>query len=490
MVQKRLQNRNITYKKILTQVDFDLSQNEVVALMGCNGSGKSTLARLLTGMLPPTQGDISLYEDGEKVPWSDRFRWQEVALVGQHPRRQTIGATVAEELGFGLVNLGLSTQVVKDKVLEFAERIGLQEQLNQSPATLSGGERQRLVLAAILLIQPSFLILDESLSMLDGKAQEAMIQLLTDTPTQQEASHPKRGQLWITHDPHLAERADRILLLKDGIMIDAGSPRDVLSRSSLCREYGIRCDRPSIVYSGSEFKDTQQDKKIKPEVLRWQEALYENGVALTQAVRQGEFIAIVGPSGAGKSTVLEGALGLRLPVQGDFIRANQPTRSGQINRSIQLLQQEAGEYLIGRTVYDEVFYRFSKKERAENTQLHQEYIRGFGIPKEKISASPEWLSGGERQRVALAAALESAPEVLLLDEPLLGLDARGREDFLARLKELKKGRTILYVTHDLGEVLEFTDRIWLIEKGKVSVDCSVQEIDDYTDELKAEGVMF
>jgi energy-coupling factor transport system ATP-binding protein len=485
MVQKVLEVRNLGYKQILTQVNFELSQDKVIALMGSNGSGKSTLARLLTGLLMPTEGDITLYEEGKRVPWSERLRWKEVTVVGQHPQRQTIGATVAEELGFGLLNLGYNAQEVKERVIKLAEQIGLKEQLNQSPATLSGGERQRLVLASVLAIHPSFLILDESLSMLDRRVQENIIELLRT---------PAIGQLWITHDPQIAERADRLLLLGDKTLIDAGQPQEILSNSKLCREYGIRSS--SLVYSLGGIKHSlSNNNKIKPDVLIWQDVCYPNGVSLTQAVRQEEFLAIVGPSGAGKSTIIEGIAGLRLPslgklsVRGEQICSLRQSQSTKMKQTVQLIQQEAGEYLIGRTVYDEVFYTLPKKERLKNAQKHQEYIQEYGISRDKILQSPEQLSGGERQKVALAAALESAPDFLLLDEPLIGLDYKGREDFLARLAELKKGRTILYVTHDLREILKLADRIWLIEEGQVTMDCLIGEYDTYAKRLESAGIM-
>lgn len=474
MVQKILEVRDVSFQQILTQVNFDLRQDEVIAIMGNNGAGKSTLARLLTGLLKPTEGSITLREEGKRISWTERLRWQEVACVGQHPQRQTIGATVAEELGFGLLNLGYSVQEVKKKVIELAEQMGLSCQLNQSPSTLSGGERQRLVLASILAIQPSFLILDESLSMLDWKTQEGLLEALRK---------PGIGQLWITHDPHIAARADRLLVLKDKAVLDVGHPQSVLSDLERCRDYGIQS--PSVVYSLGGLKHSIDTvNALRLDAIIWENVCYSNGVTLNQTVHQGEFVAIVGPSGAGKTSIIEGVAGLRLPSQGNLVIGPPGSQQG-----IQLIQQEAGEYLIGRTVYDEVFYTLPKKERIKRSENHQDYIREFGIPKEKIFQSPETLSGGERQRVALATALKTAPEILLLDEPLLGLDNQGKEDFLSRLKFLKQGRTILYVTHELGEVLDLADRIWLVEEGKLTLDCPRDELDTHMEQLRAAGVI-
>ena len=160
MQRKVLNVKNVHYGKILNGVHFDWQQGEIIALMGINGSGKSTLARLLAGLIEPINGDISLAVDGITCEWNTVKRWQEIGLVGQHPRRQTIGATVAEELGFGLLNLGYDIHWVRNRVRELAANIGLEGKEDQSPSTLSGGERQRLVTAAIVALKPSFLILD------------------------------------------------------------------------------------------------------------------------------------------------------------------------------------------------------------------------------------------------------------------------------------------------------------------------------------------
>src|SRR5680860_1017825 len=210
---KDLQVRNLNYGKILNGVNFDWHQGEIIALMGANGSGKSSLARLLAGLLEPTVGEIQLNVDGIPQAWNTVRRWQEIGLVGQHPRRQTIGATVAEELGYGLLNLGCDIQWVRKKVRELAFSVGLGGKENQSPATLSGGERQRLVTVAILALQPSFLILDEALTMLDARAQANIQELLFQAQTE-------TGQLWITHDQELARLADRLLVIQNGKILD------------------------------------------------------------------------------------------------------------------------------------------------------------------------------------------------------------------------------------------------------------------------------
>lgn len=485
---KVLQVQAIRYGNILNGVDFEWHQGEIIALVGANGSGKSTLARLLAGLLEPEGGEIRLVHDGTPCDWTTVQRWQEIGFVGQHPRRQTIGATVAEELGFGLVNLGMDRQRVRDKVLELASSVGLKGKENQSPATLSGGERQRLVTAAIRAIQPAFLILDEALTMLDWRAQAKVLKLLEEARTE-------TGQLWITHDLELAQQADRLLVINEGKIVDLGEPNkyskeDITRAINPLGVLGKGCAvNPGHGISPETVRPLAKEPENRP-VLEWKEARYESRLKLTKAVQAGEFIGVVGPSGSGKTTLLESAIGLLLPTEGQFevcgeviTKANLP----KIRRKIRLVLQEAGEYLIGRNVFQEIFYSDSRQGVRKQTSERLTLLERFDIPEHWAEIAPERLSGGERQKVALAAALQTLPEILLLDEPLLGLDAAGRAVIQAMISALDD-LTILYVTHDLREILQDADRIWLVEKGKVVLDCSCQCWQEHQEQFRAAGV--
>lgn len=513
MLINQLSGTNISYG-VLSEVNFFLQQGEVVALMGPNGAGKSTLARILVGLIKPTHGEICLVKSGVERPWSEVKRWQEIGIIGQHPRRQTIGATVAEELGFGLLNLGYGLKEAREIVKELAYNIGLGDQLNQSPATLSGGERQRLVVAAVLALKPSFLILDEALTMLDERAQERCLKLLG-------AQSGGMGQLWITHDPELARRADRLLVMKKGRLTEVGKPDKVLNDPVYCEEFSIRFDNKTKTYAsldkelGEKFRKVQgekarieqsgdsnsskrqekaqKDEEDKGYVLEWKEVNYGSRLKINKEIKPKEFLGVLGPSGAGKSTLLDSAIALIKPSEGKLLAFGEEVTKQNINRlrqRVRLMLQEPGEYQIGRNVYHEVFYLQSREERKVNRQVNLKYLEVFDISEHQANRVQEQLSGGERQRVAVAAALESLPEVLLLDEPLLGLDAEGRSLFQSILMELKGKLTIVYVTHDLSEVVGLADRLWLIEEGKLKLECSERDWLRYKSHFKKAGVRF
>ncbi|MHB8124487.1 MAG: ABC transporter ATP-binding protein [Desulfitobacteriaceae bacterium] len=530
MPSKVLRVKELNYSNIIKKVTFDLHQGEIVALMGENGSGKSTLAKVLTGLMEPSSGQVQLFQGESLCPWGTNPRWREVALVGQHPRRQTIGASVAEELGFGLLNQGFNVQEVRAKVKELVCIVGLQGKENQSPSTLSGGERQRLVTAAILALNPAFLILDEALTMLDQRAQTQILALLFK-------EQEKIGQLWITHDPEVAKLADRLLLIKNGHLVDVGDP-SVLEDIELRSNYGIRSSRNepyhkrkpdqlcnkdisdsdnvqlelNVDTSVGESTPTEAEhgfplplievgvlevdennhicmddldsednsavpmvqKVSKSPVLEWKAAVYGTRLFLDKVVRSGEFIGILGPSGAGKSTILESVIGLNRPTQGSFSSFGEILSQANLSllrRRSRLVLQEPGEYFIGHTVYDEVFYGLKRSKNEREKEVNLNYLQQQGIHSNLAFRTPERLSGGERQRVALAAALQTMPDIFLLDEPMLGLDGPGRELLNKCLNDLRGSLTVLYVSHDLEEVLDCANRLWLVENGQVTLDC-------------------
>lgn len=487
---KVLKVENIRYRDILNGVNFNWHQGEIIALLGANGSGKSTLARLLAGLTEPDGGEIHLTVNGTICTWDTVKRWQEIGLVGQHPRRQMIGATVAEEISFGLMNLGKDPHWIRNKVLELAFAIGLEGKEDQSPATLSGGERQRLVATAILAMQPSFLILDEALSMLDARSQANLLELLMQ-------SRSNTGQLWITHDSELASKADRLLVLKNGKIDALDCSQSIMgtksfNNSTYCIDIKGSKDtknkKDPIDSNNSNDPDTLV-KENQP-ILEWKEANFESRLYINKVVKAREFVAIVGPSGSGKTTLLESVVGLMLPTEGQLIVCGESLSKPHLNRlrrKTRLLLQEAGEYLIGRSVYHEIYYGDIQKDLKIITQDRLSYIESYGIPARLAEVPPECLSGGERQKVALAAALRTQPKILLLDEPLIGLDVMSRASIQGIISALEN-ITILYVTHDLREIVQEADRIWLVEKGSVVLDCSTKCWKEHKAQLEAAGV--
>lgn len=505
---KRLVVKNIRYGRILRDVSFEVAQGEKVALLGRNGAGKSTLARIIAGLENASGGETQLWQGKERLDWSCQERWRMVGLVRQHPRRQTIGATVREELGFGLLNLGLPEPQIRSKVQEMLIALGLADQADQSPATLSGGERQRLVVAAFLLIQPAFLILDEALSMLDRHSEERIFNLLNESACE-------AGQIWITHDWRLAAQADRVLSMEDGVLSEVNNLKEYAhavlgmkhhqkSKQDMKTEIELKPEskrKPKSEHKADFKSESEPQPQLQPQpLLEWVDAVYNDRVQIHQKVFPGDFIGILGPSGAGKSTILESVMGLVKANEGELIllgdAAGKKNRRFIWKRNKQgssqdwgAVLQEAGEYLIGGTVFHEVFYGIDRRNRKLLKEQYPGIFTENGLPLAWATLPPECLSGGERQKVALAAAIWKQPPVLLLDEPLLGLDRKNKSEISAMIGCLKNV-TVLYAAHDLQEILPWANRLWLVEKGKRVVEYSASDWQNYREDFARAGVRF
>ncbi|MDR3288689.1 MAG: ATP-binding cassette domain-containing protein [Peptococcaceae bacterium] len=468
---KQLNVDSISYGRVFREISFRVAQNETIAIMGRNGSGKSTLARVLAGLRRPSAGEIRLLEDGPQDDGAEQERWRRVALIGQHPRRQTIGATVTEELGFGLLNLGATPVEIREKVREILAELDMRGLAGQSPITLSGGERQRLVVAAFLLMEPAFIILDEALSMLDRRAEEKILALLKRRAA-------RLGQIWLTHDADLAAKADRIFRLEDGLLREI-SKRQVLAdrETEAWRKNGVSRLEPAAA------------SRSETPLIEWLDAEFFAKMKVRQSVYAGDFIGILGASGSGKSTILESVAGLAQPEKGRILHSGRAAKKAE---ACGFVLQEAGEYVLESSVFREIYYGEKKKRLQsyrENAGELEEVFRRFGLEPSWADRSLEALSGGERQKVALAAALRNEPSLILLDEPLLGLDADSKGEIL-RIIDGWKRSTVLYAAHDLQEVAARANRLWLVDHGRVIFECPAQRWREHSALFEAAGVRY
>ena len=224
---------NLTYSyptsegAALTDVTFELSSGEYVGVVGPNGGGKSTLVRLLNGLLRADSGSVRIGElDPATEPYLVRRR---VGMLFQNPENGLVAPFVEDDVAFGLENLGVPREEMRDRVREAIRAVGLEGYERREPHTLSGGEKQRVALAGLLALDPEILLLDEPTSMLDAAGRREVLERL-------EALRGARTVLHVTH--HLEELldADRILVLNAGRLVADVSPERLFSDADLLRE--------------------------------------------------------------------------------------------------------------------------------------------------------------------------------------------------------------------------------------------------------------
>ena len=222
---------------ILKDVSFHVKQREWLSIVGHNGSGKSTMVRLIDGLLEAESGDIII--SGDKLTadnvWEKR---RQIGMVFQNPDNQFVGATVEDDVAFGLENQGMDYPMMVKRVHEALELVGMQNFKEREPARLSGGQKQRVAIAGVVALQPDIIILDEATSMLDP---EGRLELIRTVKKIKDKNH--LTVIPITHDLDEISLSDRVLVMKNGQVESTATPRKLFSRPDL-EDLGL--DQPFV----------------------------------------------------------------------------------------------------------------------------------------------------------------------------------------------------------------------------------------------------
>lgn len=208
-------------------ITFHVKRGEWLSIVGHNGSGKSTTVRLIDGLLEAESGEIVI--DGQRLTeenvWNIR---RQIGMVFQNPDNQFVGATVEDDVAFGLENQGLSRQEMKKRVEEALALVGMLDFKKREPARLSGGQKQRVAIAGVVALRPAILILDEATSMLDPEGRRELIETVKGIRKDYDMT-----VISITHDLEEVAMSDRVLVMKKGSIESTSSPRDLFSRNDL-----------------------------------------------------------------------------------------------------------------------------------------------------------------------------------------------------------------------------------------------------------------
>ena len=208
-------------------ITFHVKRGEWLSIVGHNGSGKSTTVRLIDGLLEAESGEIVI--DGQQLTeenvWDIR---RQIGMVFQNPDNQFVGATVEDDVAFGLENQGLSRQEMKKRVEEALDLVGMLDFKKREPARLSGGQKQRVAIAGVVALRPAILILDEATSMLDPEGRRELIETVKGIRKDYDMT-----VISITHDLEEVAMSDRVLVMKKGSIESTSSPRELFSRNDL-----------------------------------------------------------------------------------------------------------------------------------------------------------------------------------------------------------------------------------------------------------------
>ncbi|MET3912587.1 peptide/nickel transport system ATP-binding protein [Bradyrhizobium sp. S3.3.6] len=497
--------------EVVTNVGFELGRGESLALIGESGSGKSTIARAVLRLLPSgghATGCVAF--DGQEVLGiSERgfrpLRGRAIGFVPQDPANslnpvRTIGAQ-AQEAAALLDEADKAFR--KQLILETFAEVGLDNPrrvYDSYPHQLSGGMLQRVLIGLAILPRPALLVADEPTSALDVTIQKRILDLLT------RLQHDlKISLLLITHDLAIAaERANSLVVLKDGVIHEAGRTASVFSSPESAYARKLRADVPALNPdryaalrdSGFHAIKTGFGDTPKIDVGAVTKTFIVDGKTLT-AVDDVSFIvpagtthALVGESGSGKTTAVRLLLGLEQPdtgtisVAGEQITGRSPEALRAAWRHLQLVYQNPFTSLdptwtIERLVR-EPLDRFRVGTSKERVARVREALADVGLGGHLLSRKPGTLSGGQRQRVAIARALVLKPDVIVLDEPTSALDVSVQADIVEVLLSLQAnlGLTYVFLSHDLALVRQLAHTVSVMHRGRIVEHGTVAEIFD------------
>lgn len=454
----------------LEQLNLTIHPGERVAIVGKNGSGKSTLAKIIAGLTAPDSGYVTLC--GEKVfenttAYADAYKnaRKYIGALFQSPEDQIITTITEEDVAFGLENLRCPQKTMHKRISEALKTVHMEDKRYADPSTMSGGQQQRVALASAIAMNSKLLVLDEPTSMLDSFARKDVDALFDNLH--------KNGTtiVQITHNFEECKRANRILLLENGILkeVSFNGLKTYFSHIELANNHVTNMSESKNL-PDSRRKENESDIAVEISGLTVQYDKTSPAVIddYSLTVKSGETVAIMGENGCGKSTLAKTMCGLlkansgNITVHGISVRAKTSRIIRQkLHQTIGYVMQLPEQQLFADTVRNDVAYgpkNFGLKGNALKERV-DETLRLLNL-ENLAEKSPFALSGGQQRLVAIAGVLACKPRVLVLDEPTAGLDFEAALRIREILEMLhNQGVTIILITHNLQEAEDLGARL-------------------------------
>lgn len=446
----------------LNNLSLTINPGERVAIVGLNGSGKSTLAKIIAGLTAPDSGYVTLcgekvFENTTACAESYKNARKYIGALFQSPEDQIITTITEEDVAFGLENLQFPQKAMYKRISEALKTVHMEDKRYADPSTMSGGQQQRVALASAIAMNSKLLVLDEPTSMLDSFARKDVDALFDNLH--------KNGTtiVQITHNFEECKRANRILLLENGILkeVSFNGLKTYFSNIELANNHVTKISENKNL-TDSRFKENKSDLAVEISGLTVKYDKTSPAVIddYSLTVKSGETVAIMGENGCGKSTLAKTMCGLlkansgNITVHGISVRGKTSRIIRQkLHQTIGYVMQLPEQQLFADTVRNDVAYgpkNFGLKGNALKERV-DETLRLLNL-ENLAEKSPFALSGGQQRLVAIAGVLACKPRVLVLDEPTAGLDFEAALRIRKILGMLhNQGVTIILITHNLQE---------------------------------------
>jgi peptide/nickel transport system ATP-binding protein len=486
-------------ESVVEDVSLKLGRGEILGVIGESGSGKSLTALSIMQLLPQgaeAKGRITL--EGEDLtalsePQLCRLRGRAMGMVFQEPMTalnplHTIGQQVAETI---LIHETVSRHEARARAAEALTRVELPPDrvpLSRYPHELSGGQRQRVGIAMAIALRPRLLIADEPTTALDVTTQAEVLRLLKRL-----VAEDGMGLMLISHDLGVvADMADRLVIMQKGRVVEEGRfgtlrhpySRKLLEASTHAPpRHGGMAESPLL-----QVRDVVRRYPGKRIGLFGRAAPFKAVDGVSFEIRRGENLGLVGESGCGKSTLARAILGLEPVEAGQITLDGAPVYDGgRANRNIRrrmqaVFQDPYGSFnprhKVARLVAEPFHLLDTPPRGADRTRAIAEALESVGLSAKDRHKYIHEFSGGQRQRIAIARALIIRPELIVLDEAVSALDVSIRAQILDLLAALSKrlGLTYLFISHDLSVVQNVTDRVLVMQAGRIVEEGSTEEV--------------
>ena len=453
------------------------SEGLIHAICGPSGCGKSSVLYLLDGLVPHMyEGELKgkVMFDGQDITDTlPRKRCEKIGFVMQNPESQFCTFTVEEELAFGMENLEIPGEIMKKRISEVLEYIGMSGYEAYDLNKLSGGQKQKIAIASVLVTKPDFLLLDEPTANLDPVSRRQIFDLLLRLSREKHTTI-----ILVEHNvEEIIETVDHLIVFnKNGEKIaDVQEEKVTETYNSLMKNQVVegaisgKTAFGECVLKLQDVSFSYRNQKLFGRKLEESDYILRH---LDLKIYDQEFLAITGKNGVGKTTLMRLIFQIFRQNEGEiYLYGKNVTeyRKKNLYHMIGLVFQNPEDQFVANTVWDEMMFslKTSKVSSEEKKIKVQKMLERFHLEKEK-EKSPFVLSQGQKRRLSVASMLLTDQKILFLDEPTYGQDYENRQELMKDMEKLRQeGVTIVMITHDMSLVKQYATREVRIADGRI-----------------------